>query len=169
MDRLLTDLLDRAKAAGADLRLKDGKLQAKGLECLPPDLLAELKARKAEIALTLAFPPVTRKPDPEPQPEPTAPGRYDNRRRRVPPGLKRIFREKACPWILANLDALTAAGWTAKRLFRCGPGNAVFRWGLAWGDIWDRASEVKLLARGEVVFTIQEPNRTVVQVSRPTA
>lgn len=167
MDRLLTDLLEQAKAAGADLRLAGGRLQAKGLDRLPPDLLAELKARKAEIVLTLAF-PVTRKPDPEPRPEPTAPGRYDIRTRRVDPNLKRIFREKACPWILANLDALTAAGWTAKRLFRCGPGNAVFRWGLAWGDIWDRAAEVKLHARGQVAFTIQEPRRTVVQVARPT-
>jgi hypothetical protein len=166
MGRPVTDLLDQAKAAGVDLRLVDGRLQAKGLDRLDAGTLAELKTRKAELVLLLAFPSVTRKPDPEPQPDPTAPRRTD-RRRRVDPGLKRIFREKACPFLLANLDALTAAGWTAKRLFRCGPGNAVFRWGLAWGDIWDRAETVTLEDAGTVAFTLTEATRTVTQRARP--
>ncbi len=168
MDRLLTNLLDQAKAAGVDLRLVDGRLQVKGIDRLDVVTLAELKKRKGELHAFLAFPLVTRKPEPEPRPEPTAPGRYDNRRRRVDPGLKRIFREKSCPWILANLDALTAAGWTPKTLFRCGPGNAVFRWGLAWRDAWGRASEVKLHARGGVNFTIPGNDRAAVLVARPT-
>lgn len=59
---LARSLLTRAKLAGGSLRINGGMIHAKGV---PPALLAELKAHRAEVA-TLLTDPLADAPPPNP-------------------------------------------------------------------------------------------------------
>jgi hypothetical protein len=65
----VAELIDRATAAGLELIPAGGKLRVRGPEPLPPDLIAELRQRKAELLAILAGdPPPPYDPFTDPRP-----------------------------------------------------------------------------------------------------
>lgn len=66
------------------------------------------------------------------------PKRRTGRPIRITPPMVRVWRT-ARAWLFVHLDALTAGGWTNKRLFAAGrepfPQGA---WGVAWSPLWIR-------------------------------
>lgn len=79
----------------------------------------------------------------------------------------RVWRT-ARAWIVGNLDAIKAAGWTARRLFAAGRSRFPHgEWGVAWASNWIRPG-VKIDLRGPaIVWTWKEGPITRTQTAKP--
>lgn len=81
--------------------------------------------------------------------------------------MVRVWRT-ARAWILANLDALKAAGWTTRRLFAAGLARHPHgEWGVAWASNWIRPGVNVELRGPAIVWTWKEGAITRTQTAKP--
>ena len=87
-----------------------------------------------------------------------------------------IFKEKgyfqaAFPWIMENLQALQAAGWTRPELFsRSRQRWPTGSWGVAWLGVWVHDDlRVSVGPKGKLVFIFTSCGREIVQTARPSS
>jgi len=86
---------------------------------------------------------------------------------RITPPMVLVWRT-ARAWIVPNLDALKAAGWTTRRLFAAGRARFPHgEWGVAWASNWIKPG-VKVELRGRVIaWTWKEGAMTRTQTAKP--
>jgi hypothetical protein len=76
----------------------------------------------------------------------------------------------AWAWIKENRAALLVAGWTMAALVRRAKCRCPYgAWGVAWLAVWNKQEQlaVTIGRRGEIVFSYQSNNRTIMQAAKP--
>lgn len=95
------------------------------------------------------------------------PKRRTGRPIRVTPPMARVWRT-ARAWLFVHLDALTAAGWTNKRLFAAGLASFPHgEWGAAWLSNWIKPGVEVRMDGPTIVWTCQDGTRTRTQRLNP--
>lgn len=98
---------------------------------------------------------------------PPAPKRRTGLPIRITPPMVRVWRA-ARAWLFVHLDALTAAGWTNKRLFAAGRTSFPHgEWGVAWLSNWIKPGVEVRMNGPAIVWTWREGPITRTQTAKP--